>query len=97
MKTIEQLANEAVLMQDACNGLAIARAYGAAVTNLRDALAEAGEPTDTDSLRSHPIKRLWASKIHDLSGMGVSNLDRFSDAYQWCLDRIKPTPAGVKE
>ena len=81
MKTIKQLANDAVQMQDACNGLAIANDYGKMMNDLRDALKEAGEPTDTDDLRNHPINRLWASKIHDLAGMGLLDMYRYSHKY----------------
>jgi len=58
MKTLKELANDAIQMQDACNGFAIANAYGKMMSDLRDALKEAGEPTDTDALRNHPINRL---------------------------------------
>lgn len=92
MKTIKQLANDAVQMQDTCNGLAIANAYGKMMNDLRDALKEAGEPTDTDALRNHPINRLWASKIHHLASMGLSDMDRYSEAYNWCNDQ-QLTPA----
>lgn len=87
MKTMKELAAEALMVQDACNGFAIANSYGKAMTNLRETLQSLGEPVDTDSLRQHPVNRLWASKIHDLAGLGLSNMDRFSEAYQWCQEQ----------
>ena len=89
MKTLKQLAEDAIQMQDACNGYAIANAYGKTMSDLREALKEAGEPTDTDALRNHPINRMWASKIHDLAGMGLSDTDRYSEAYNWCVKQLE--------
>lgn len=89
MKTLRQLADDAIAMQDACNGFAIANGFGRAMTDLRDALKEAGEPTDTDAFRNHPIYRLWASKIHDLAGMGLSDTDRYAEAYNWCVKQLE--------
>ena len=89
MKTLKELANDAIQMQDACNGFAIANAYGKTMSDLRDALKEAGEPTDTDALRNHPINRLWASKIHDLAGMGLSGLFLYAEAYNWCVKQLE--------
>ena len=57
--------------------------------DLRDALRAAGEPTDTDALNSHPVNRLWASKIHDLAGMGFSSGSRYADAYNWALSQLE--------
>lgn len=88
MKTLKQLAEDAIQMQDACNGFAIANAYGKAMSDLRDALKEAGESVGTDELRNHPINRLWASKIHDLAGMGLSDMERFDEAYMWCTHKV---------
>ena len=88
MKTLKELANDAIQMQDACNGFAIANAYGTMMTDLRETLKELGEPIDTDALRNHPINRLWASKIHDLAGMGLSN-DNYADAYNWCVKQLE--------
>ena len=85
VKMIKKLATEAIQIQDACNGIAIANAYGKMLVDLRAALESEGQPTDTDALRNHPINRLWASKIHDLAGMGLSDMSRFSDAYDWCI------------
>lgn len=89
IKTLKELANDAIQMQDACNGFAIANAYGKTMSDLRKALTEAGEPTGTNDLRNHPINRLWASKINDLAGMGISDMDRFSEAYNWCVKQLE--------
>lgn len=89
MKTIKELADEAVLVQSACNGFAIANSYGKMMTNLRDALKESGEPNDTDDLRNHPINRMWASKIHDLAGLGLSDMEMYSDAWLWCVKQTE--------
>lgn len=88
MKTIKQLAQDAIEVQDACNGFAVANAYGKTLDDLRNALKAAGEPTDTDALNTHPVNRLWVSKLHDLAGMGLSDMDRYAAAYNWCTEQL---------
>ncbi len=82
---LKTLAVEALKAQDACNPAGLASAYGGHVVHqLRDALKEAGLPHDNHALASHPINRLWVSKLHDLAGMGVSDLDKYHDATVAC-------------
>lgn len=89
MKTLKQLAQEAIDVQNACNPLGVSKRYAAMLTELRAQLNWTGEPNDTDAIRRHPINRMWASKLHDLAGMGLSDMDRYSEAYHWCQEQVK--------
>lgn len=84
MKTLKQLAVEAIQIQDACNPLGLSRGFAEATLELRDALAREGKDHGTRSICQHPIFRLWASKMHDLAGMGLSDGDRYGEAYRSC-------------
>ena len=42
------------------------------------------QPCHTDAICNHPVTRLWASKLHDLANMGLSDFDRFGEAYAAC-------------
>lgn len=84
MKDLNTLAGDAIAVQDACNLVAVVKAFDRAITDLREALTQARMPTDTDAIRNHPICKLWASKIHDLTGMGISDCDAYGDAYEAC-------------
>jgi hypothetical protein len=83
-KTMKELAAEAINVQNACNPMGLSKGYAEALTNLRALLDEAKEPSDTRAICYHPINKLWASKLHDLAGMGLSDLDRFGEAYAAC-------------
>lgn len=86
MKTIEQLCREALVIQDACNPIALSRRYGEVLIELREAIGNG----DSEVMRCHPVNRLWVSKLHDLAGMGLSELTNFSLAYDWCQARLNP-------
>lgn len=80
-KSLQELARDAIACQDACNILGLARSFGLEVLpDLRAALT----PSGNAAVQNHPITRLWVSKLHDLAGMGISNLDRFAEAMQAC-------------
>lgn len=82
IKTLSQLATEALQVQDACNLLGVSLSFATAVRDLRDSLLAAGLPSDTASVRRHPICKLWASKIESL----VGGLDDFAAAYSAVCD-----------
>jgi len=83
---MQQLAVEAIQIQDASNPLGLTKGFATALQELRDCLAADGLPNDTNAIRSHPIHRLWASKIHDLAGMGLSDTDCYGEAYAACRE-----------
>ena len=77
---IEQLATEALRVQNACNLSGLAIRFAEVVSELRACLPKAG----TDEINQHPIVRLWVSKLHDLAGMGLSDWAAFADANKAC-------------
>jgi hypothetical protein len=80
MRTIAQLAEEAIAIQNACNPLGLSKSYATSLQELADNLRQQGLPSDTKAICNHPINRLWVSKLHDLAGMGSA-----SQAYDACL------------
>lgn len=71
MRTIQELAREALEMQDACNLSGVAISFAQAVRDLRAALPDAG----TREINEHPIVRLWVDKLRDLAGeCGIEHL-----------------------
>ena len=84
MKAINTLASDAIAVQDACNLMGVVNGFGRAITDLREALTQAKMPCDTTTINKHPICQLWASKIHDLTGMGFSDSIAYAEAYDAC-------------
>jgi len=80
MRTLAELASEALQVQNACNLSGILNSWLASVRRLRALCPSLG----TDQINRHPINRLWASKVHDLAGMGLSDIDRYGEASDWC-------------
>jgi hypothetical protein len=85
-RTLKQLAEEAVAIQDACNPLGLTKGFAQATQELADSLRASNQPSDTRAICQHPIFRLWASKLHDLAGMGLSDLSRYTEAYDGCKE-----------
>lgn len=77
-RTLQQLAQEAINVQNACNPLGLSAGFARATTEVR------GYCNSTDELCRHPIFQLWASKMHDLAGMGISDSDAYCKAYDAC-------------
>lgn len=75
-RTIEDLAAEALQVQDACNLSGVVLGFGRAVLRLRQVL-EAEGSCSTERLSRHPVCVLWSNKIQSLTG------DEFSSAYEW--------------
>ena len=80
--TLKELAREAIDIQDACNLFGIVSGMLDAMRSLREQFPKASN----EELYKHPITRLWASKIHDLARMGLSNIERYAEAYQSCKE-----------
>jgi hypothetical protein len=90
MRTIQDLAKEAIQVQDACNLSGVVHGFSRAMTELREILrAENGGVINTHTMNHHPICCLWASKIHDLTSMGLSDGERFREVYEACEDIAK--------
>lgn len=78
-RTLQELAKEAIMVQDASNILGVTNGMAEAVREIRENGVFA-----TDDIARHPITQMWASKVHDLAGMGLSNSDRYGKAYDAC-------------
>lgn len=84
MRTLQDLAKEALQVQDACNLSGVVHGFSRAITELREILRETGGDLSTAAVNQNPICCLWASKIHDLAQMGLSDHERFRIAYDAC-------------
>lgn len=94
-KTIQELARDAINVQDACNLVAVARSFSEAVRELRDLVPSGG--SFGRSFAVHPITYLWVNKIGDLSGQSDLSpfaIDRFGEMYRACeaIARGEPRP-----
>jgi hypothetical protein len=85
-RPLKQLAEEALAIQDACNPLGLTKGFAQATQELADTLRASGQPCDTRAICRHPVFRLWTSKLHDLANMGMSDTERYSEAYSACKD-----------
>lgn len=84
-KTLKQLAQEALDVQNACNLSGVAQAFARAMIDL-------GEHTKgTDERNRHPVAVLWADKIAHLTGTQDLGNDVTTKAYSWAYDMVKAT------
>lgn len=65
-RSMADLANEAIRVQDACNLSGVVYGFGKAISRLRVLLREQGRES-TEEVNTHPISKAWASKINDLA------------------------------
>lgn len=65
-RSMRDLANEAIRVQDACNLSGVVLSFGKTILRLRALLREKGTDS-TEDVNTHPISKAWASKIHDLT------------------------------
>lgn len=81
-KTIKQLAQEALDVQNACNLCGVAQAFARAMIDL-------GEHTKgTDERNQHPITRVWLDKLNSLAGIQEYNSE-VTKAFSICHDLSK--------
>jgi hypothetical protein len=85
MRTLKELAQEAIDVQDASNVVGVVASYATALQDLSKYVKGSSE------IAKHPINRLWASKIQSLAGMGIGDNDRFGFAHAACQELTKPT------
>jgi hypothetical protein len=83
-RTLKDLAQEAIDVQDAVNLSGVALAFGRTMRRLWAFETGGG----TESMNTHPIVRMFLSKMLSLSRMHDAS-DGFSEAYKWCLDTVK--------
>jgi len=63
MKTLKDLAQDALFVQDACNLSGVVHSFSRAMTDLRANLPNAS----TDEINQHPIAVMYSSKIQSLT------------------------------
>lgn len=78
--SIKQAAKTALEIQDACNLSGVVISFVQAM----EIICKSERNTGTDWKNNHPIAKMFASKIHDLSGMGLSDNHAFAEAYDLC-------------
>ena len=74
-RTLVELAQEAMHVQDACNLSGVALGFGRAMVDLRHLL------TGTEQLNTHPIAVLWADKIASLTRTQFADIAFVLKAY----------------
>lgn len=79
-RTLKELANEALMVQDACNLSGVVLSWSRAIMRLRTVLGEI-QPFDTTTLNEHPINKLWADKVAHLTGTQFEPMSVVSQAY----------------
>jgi len=87
MRTLKELATEALQVQDACNLSGVLHAWSRSITELR-VLLEGQTGFSTDKLNRHPISVVWADKVASLTGTQNDTKSVF-DAFGWCHDLIE--------
>jgi hypothetical protein len=86
MKTIKDLAREALAVQGACNLSGVVHSFSQAMTELRE-IARAEGWESTEKLNTHPVAIMYSSKIASLTNSD----DKFREAYSWVCDQgVKP-------
>jgi hypothetical protein len=83
MKTIIDLANEALAVQDACNLSGVAQGFARAMLDLRQ------HTSGTDETNNHAITILWVDKLASLAGIQDLNSNRVRAAYEWALEIVE--------
>ena len=76
-RTLAQLAQEALDVQNACNLSGVALGFGRAMVNLRQHVGGG------DAIRQHAVTRLWMDKLADMTGRADS-FAAYSAAYTEC-------------
>jgi hypothetical protein len=80
MKTLKQLAQEALNVQDACNLRGVLRSFHEASVTL----GRLPECTGTEWVNTHPIMMLYADKVASLTGMQGDDGSSWGVAYDDC-------------
>lgn len=68
MKTLQELAKQALQVQDASNLSGVVISWADAIRELRATLREHHAVTDTHAINTHPINVMWSSKVGSMTG-----------------------------
>jgi hypothetical protein len=82
-KTISQLAQDALDVQNACNLSGVVHGFSRAMSDLCQLVS------GTDARNNHPICILWADKIAHLTGTQELGSSVVMRAYDVCYDLAK--------
>lgn len=92
MKTMKELAQEAIDCQNASNLSGLVHAFSRSITDLRAHLEkEFGDKFSTNMVNEHPISVMFSTQIAFLtrtSGSGCENANLYRKAYEWCLAEV---------
>ena len=80
-RTMEQLGQEALLVQDASNLSGVVHSFSRAISRLRVLLREQGMES-TEAVNTHPVCVLFSSKIASLTNS--ESMSCFHSAYKDC-------------
>lgn len=81
-RTLKELAQQALDVQDAANLSGVVISWTLAVQELRQRLSLDKLPCGTDDINRHPISMLWADKCASLTGSQYAAFDEMSNAYE---------------
>lgn len=73
---------EALEVQDASNLSGVLHSWLRIIQELRD-----NGVTDTESINTHPICKLYAAKVIEMTRMGLADSEAYADAYHVCKER----------
>jgi hypothetical protein len=72
MKTLKELASDALSVQNACNLSGVVISFAQVIRDLKDNLPKSG----SEEINQHPIIRLWVDKIASLAGLDQGVLSK---------------------
>ncbi len=81
-RTLKQLAQEVLDVQNASNLSGVVHAWSRAITRLREVLREESLPDDTQAINTHAINKAWADKVAHLTDTQYSTIASISPAYK---------------
>ena len=80
MKTIKELSQDSIDVQDACNGIAVVNGLSRLMTNLKESGVKS-----TYALNTHPLVTLWLDKLASLNKSQNHDM-AVSKAYDYALN-----------
>ena len=83
MRSMKELAKEALQVQDACNLCGVAQGFARCMSDLLK------HDLGTDAANKHPIAMLWADKIAHLTGTQSLGNEAVMQAYTRVHDLVK--------
>jgi hypothetical protein len=85
-----EIYKAALDVQNACNGQAVLRTLVKLIPDMVEDMKARGNETDTDSINSHPVMKVFLCKIADLAHIPI-NADMTEDAFRICEERASST------